>query len=273
MPVTSATLTIGQLARASGLTAKALRHYDAIGLLRPASVDAGSGYRRYDAGQVEQARQIRVLRELELSLDDIRRILADPDELAAVVAAHRARVEARLTRLRTVHYFLGTLVEGKEIAAAMPARPETVSLEPEQQRQVAVDLFNHTWTLMEQPDRSERDTDLMVNAAHASRFFWEAIGEPANHARGEWQISRVNVVAGRPEAALHHARRCLEICEEHGIGDWDLAFAHEALARAHALAGDRDAAAEHERLARAAAAEIAEDDDRALVLADLETLP
>ena len=70
-----------------------------------------------------------------------------------------------------------------------------------------------------------------------------------------------------------HARRCLEICEEHGIGDWDLAFAHEALARAHALAGDRDAAAEHERLARAAAEEIAEDDDRAMVLADLDTLP
>jgi DNA-binding transcriptional MerR regulator len=272
MPVTSATLTIGQVARASGLTAKALRHYDAIGLLAPAEVD-GSGYRRYEPEQVEQARQIRILRELELPLEDIRRIVADVDELAAVAAAHRARVHARLTRLQTVHYLLGTLAEGKEIEHAMPARPESVSLEPDQQHRVAVDLFNHTWTLMEKPDRSARETELMLHAAHGSRFFWEEIGEPVNHARGEWQLARAYAVARRAEPALHHARRCLELCEQHGIGDFDLAFAHEALARAHAIAGDADTAAEHERLARAAAEDIAAAEDRELLLGDLETLP
>src|SRR3954452_4840870 len=146
-------------------------------------------------------------------------------------------------------------------------------MEPDQQRKLAVDLFNHTWTLLEKPDRSERETDLMLDAAHASRFFWESIGEPVNHARGEWQLARVYAVAARPEPALHHARRCLEICEQHGIGDFDLAFAHEALARAHALTGDGDAAAEQERLARAAADAIAEAGDRELLLSDLETLP
>jgi hypothetical protein len=94
-----------------------------------------------------------------------------------------------------------------------------------------------------------------------------------NHARGEWQLARVYAVVERPEPALHHARRCLAICEDHGIGGFDLGFAHEALARAHAVAGDHDAAARHAEDARAAAAEIAEDDDREMVLADLATLP
>jgi DNA-binding transcriptional MerR regulator len=272
MPVTSATLTIGQVARASGPTAKALRHYDAIGLLPPADVD-GSGYRRYGPEQVQRARQIRVLRELELPLDDIGRIVADADALATVVAAHRTRVHARLTRLQTVHYLLGTPLEGKEIEHAMPARPESVSLEPDQQRQVAVELFNHTWTLMEKPDRSEPETELMLHAAHASRFFWEEIGEPVNRVRGEWLLARAYAVAGRAEPALHHAQRSLSLCEEHGIGDFDLAFAQEALARAHAVAGDSATAAEHERLARAAADGIAEAEDRELLLSDLETLP
>jgi hypothetical protein len=145
-------------------------------------------------------------------------------------------------------------------------------MEPDQQRQVAVELFNHTWTLLEKADRSERESELMLHAAHASRFFWEEVGEPVNHARGEWLLARAYAVAGRPEPALHHAQRCLSLCGEHDIGDFDLAFAHEALARAHVLAGDTDTAAEHERMARAAAENIAEAEDRQLLLSDLETL-
>jgi hypothetical protein len=154
----------------------------------------------------------------------------------------------------------------------MPARPSSVALEPALQRRTAVDLFNHVWTLLEKPDRTARESDLMIHAAHASRFFWED-GEPVNHARGEWQLARVYAVLERAEPALFHARRCLEICDEHGIGDFDLAYAHEALARAHAVAGDTDAAAGHAEQARAATAQIAEDDDREMVLADLATLP
>ena len=73
----------------------------------------------------------------------------------------------------------------------------------------------------------------MIHAAHASRYHWGEAPEckPENLARGEWQVSRVYTVVGFPEAALRHARRCLDICEEHGLGDWDLAYAYEAVAR------------------------------------------
>ena len=275
MPAARDRLTIGQLARLSGLTTRALRHYDKLCVLRPAAVGDDNGYRLYDRGQVDVARQIRVLRELEVPLDEVRRIVADPDSEDAQrrIAAHRARVEARLNELRTAHYFLGLLAGGTEIEDAMPIRPAAFVMDPQVQRKAAADLFNYTWTLLEKGDRTERESDLMIHATHASRFLWEEIGEPLNHARGEWQIARVYAVLDRPEPALFHARRCRQIAEEHGLGDFDLACAYEALARAHAVAGERDATRRFEQLGREAAHRIDDADDRDLVLADLDALP
>jgi hypothetical protein len=221
------------------------------------------------------ARHIRVLRELEVPLDELRRILAHPrsDDATRRIAAHRRRIHAQLTELQTLYYFLGKLAGGKEIDDVMPLRPASIALDHESRRKAAADLFNYTWTVMEKPDRTERETDLMVHAAHASRFMWEDIGEPVNHARGEWQIARVYSIVDRPEPALHHARRCLAIVEEFGVGDFDLACAYEAMARAHAAAGEDEAARRYEALGRETAERIADADDRALVVSDLDSLP
>ena len=155
----------------------------------------------------------------------------------------------------------------------MPIRPtQRPGLEPDAQRKLAVDLFNYTWTLLERDPRTQQDDDLMVHAAHACRYLWDEIGEPVNRSRGEWQISRVYATLGRAEPALHHARRCLEICEEHAIGDFDLAYAYEALARGHAVAGDTDASARYAAQARDAGERIAEQDDRELFEKDLATI-
>ena len=147
------------------------------------------------------------------------------------------------------------------------------AIEPDQQRQLAVDLFNGVWALLEKPDRSRADDDRMLHAAHASRYHWEAVGEPVNLVRGEWQCSRVYAMLGRAEPALHHARRCLELCQQYGIGDFDLAFAYEALARSFALAGDTERAGEALGHAREAGERIAEDDDRELFERDLASIP
>jgi hypothetical protein len=145
-------------------------------------------------------------------------------------------------------------------------------MDPEQRRKLGVELFNYTWTLLEKEDRTERESDRMIDAAHASRFFWEEVGEPVNHARGEWQISRAYATAGRAEPALHHARRCVELCEQHEIGDFDLAYAYEALARAHDVAGNADGAAAYIEQASRAAERVDDRADRALLLSDLATL-
>ena len=82
------------------------------------------------------------------------------------------------------------------------------------------------------------------------------------------------VVLGHVEPALHHARRCLEICEAspEAMEDWDLPYAHEALARAHALAGEADEAGRHASAARELASRGTGAEDREHLEADLATL-
>ena len=151
-------------------------------------------------------------------------------------------------------------------------RPGGGAIEPELRRRLAVDLFNHVWTLLETTARSADQDDEMLHAAHASRYHWGEIGEPVNRARGEWQCSRVYAVLGRAEPALHHARRCLQLCERHGVGDWDVAAAHEAMARASRVAGDDAEFQRHLAMAREALAVVADAEDRAIIEADLATL-
>ena len=138
----------------------------------------------------------------------------------------------------------------------------------------AAALFNHVWALLEKPHRTVAEDDEMVHAAHASAHLWMQAGTVANRARSEWQCSRVYAVLGRAEPALHHARRCLELCESgpDEIEEFDLPFAYEALARAHALAGDAAEAREFLGRARAAGETIEDEDDRVLLEADLATI-
>ena len=140
------------------------------------------------------------------------------------------------------------------------------------ERAVAVSLFNRVWELLETEPRAREEEDEMIHAAHASRYHWANVGEPVNLARGEWQCSRVYARLGRGEAALHHARRCLEVCEEHGLVDFDLAYAFEALARGYAAAGERADAGVWRDRAREAASGIAEEGDREHFEQDLATL-
>jgi hypothetical protein len=129
-------------------------------------------------------------------------------------------------------------------------------------RKLGVDLFNYAWTLIEQENRTRDEDDEMIHAAHASAYHWRHAegARPENRARSEWQLARVYAVLGRAEPALFHAQRCLDHCLENEIGDWDLAFAHEALARAHRVAGDDDEVGRHLELARAT--KVAENEDR-----------
>lgn len=147
-------------------------------------------------------------------------------------------------------------------------------LDANEDRRLGIALFNATWTLMDKETRTRDEDDAMLHMAHASRHHWGASGTDATHlARGEWQCSRVYAVLGRPEPCLHHAQRVLDLCVENGIGDFDLAFAYEALARGHAVAGDSEQARAYTEQALTAAEDIADDDDRGLVLSDLETIP
>lgn len=100
-------VTIETFSLLTGLSIPTLRHYDEIGLLRPAEVDSRTSYRRYSNAQLDTARRVRILREAELSTDDIALMVnGDAAEAQAVLLRQRAalreqagRVEALLDRL------------------------------------------------------------------------------------------------------------------------------------------------------------------------------
>lgn len=107
-------MRIGAFARRGRVSVKALRHYEAIGLLRPARVDRATGYRLYEAAQLDELHRLMVYRELGLPLDRIRALLQDEpsparmrallDErktaLAHRIEAERAQLAATEARIR-----------------------------------------------------------------------------------------------------------------------------------------------------------------------------
>jgi DNA-binding transcriptional MerR regulator/effector-binding domain-containing protein len=108
-------LSIGRLARLSGLTVKALRHYDEVGVLRPAHVDEWTGYRWYERAQVREAVAVRRLRELRVPLDEVTVLVRSDDaSLREALAVHRARLEGELVETRQVLTELDRLIEGRE---------------------------------------------------------------------------------------------------------------------------------------------------------------
>ena len=141
-------------------------------------------------------------------------------------------------------------------------------------RRLAVDLFNRSWQLLELQSRTPAEDDELVHVAHASRHHWGEVGTAAHRARGENQCARVYAALGRPEAALHHAGRALDLVREGGDGfeDWDLASALEVVARAHLAAGDRAESARYAELARQELEPVADPEDREIIAGQLAEL-
>lgn len=282
-PQTSAAgslIPIGRFARLTGLSIGALRHYDDLDLLRPVDVDRLTGYRRYALDQVDVARAIARLRDLEVPLEQIRAVLGtdDPGEQRQRVGDQAARVQARVDRQAHILHVLRQLSQGREPIVTSTAGTTLDSLDEATHRQLGKDLYNHAWTLIEKADRTPTETDELLYATHASAFHWSrGGGSLANAARGEWQIARVYSTLERGDAALWHARRCLELAEAAAAAgvadDWDVPAALEGLARAQAVAGDRAVAEVTQARARKALAAITDPEDRQLIEQDLETTP
>ncbi|MFD5200449.1 MerR family DNA-binding transcriptional regulator [Streptomyces sp. NPDC058375] len=100
-------VTIGEFARLSRLSAKALRRYDELGLLRPALVDPVNGYRYYDRAQAEGARLVAWLRRIGMPLSRIGRVVTlDAGAAAVEIRVYWARVEAETAARRDLAMYL-----------------------------------------------------------------------------------------------------------------------------------------------------------------------
>ncbi len=147
-----------------------------------------------------------------------------------------------------------------------------IEIGPREHRHLAIGANNSTWEMAE-AERTPANDEEMLRRAYAAAYHWQrAEGSgPANEARAVWLLAKVHLLAGLPDRSLHYADTCLAVCRDHGLVDFDLAYAYEARARALAAVGRLDEAAAD--WAAAKAVPIADDDDRTLVESDLAVGP
>src|SRR5271165_3776591 len=159
--------SIGEFARHGRISVRMLRHYDAIGLLRPATVDAATGYRFYQAGQLAELNRVIALKDLGFTLGQVQAILAEQvsaAELRGMLKLRRAEIhahiEAETARLARIEARLATIedearvpVDGVVIKRLAPVRVGELTgtaagYEPEAITPVIQPLYCDLWQLM-----------------------------------------------------------------------------------------------------------------------------
>ena len=146
---------------------------------------------------------------------------------------------------------------------------------PTDHRKLAVEANNSTWEFLdrESGSLSALDSEEMTRRAYAAAYHWSRAENATivNEIRASWLIAKVWIQQSRGDLALPIAIRCIELCLANNIADFDLAYVYEVKARSLACLGDINGAREAKQ--RAQQIEIAEDEDRKLVQADLAKGP
>jgi len=150
------------------------------------------------------------------------------------------------------------------------AEEETKLTMEEFHKKTARETNNRIWSVLDAENPTEAQLEEVLHMAHASRYHWSKIGTAVNAVRAEYMITRVYCAMKRGEPALFHAKRCLEIAKENNIGDWDLAFVYEVVARAHSVAGNKTMCKKYHKLAQSAIDEIKDLGDKKICQGELD---
>ncbi len=141
-------------------------------------------------------------------------------------------------------------------------------------RYFSTECFNRAWDLIDLEERTPTQEDEMLNLSLASLWHWTQRPDCTSKelSLGYWQISRVYAITGRPENATWYAERCLEATEDAELPPFYLGYAYEALARAAMAGRNKRQAMEYIAHARALAEREENEEDRQLLLDDLDTI-
>ncbi len=139
-------------------------------------------------------------------------------------------------------------------------------------KKIAIQTNNSVWPTLDKDSPSQDELDQALHMAHTSHYHWSKIGEPINIARAEYMIARVYSAMGEGSRAAHHAELCLKITEKTGIGDFDLAFAYEVLAKAHAANGDSESCKKYKQLAQKATDAVKDDQDKKICQGEVDKI-
>jgi hypothetical protein len=133
-------------------------------------------------------------------------------------------------------------------------------------------LFNRTWELLDLDVRTAAEDESMLAATLGQRYHWYEVGTPLNRAIADWQVSRVAAVLGYAELAERFARISLDLCIEHDLPPFYRGYAHEALARAADVMDDHKTRDQHVLAARETLHLIEDEEQRAMLDADVQML-
>lgn len=158
-------LKVGELARRTGLTVRALHHWDEIGLLRP-SGRTPSGHRLYEAADLARLHRIRSLRFLGFGLEDIARLLERPEQhLAALIHERLAELDRQIELARTLKSQL-------EIFARRLARSEAMSLDEMMNQMELMKMYEQHYTQEQLAQLETRRKELGEEAIEAAQQEW-----------------------------------------------------------------------------------------------------
>lgn len=141
-PIQQATLlTIGQLARRTGVPVRTIRFWSDAGVL-PETERSGSGHRRYDTQAVTRLELVKTLRDLGLGLDDVRLVLHRRRSVADVAAAHIDAIDAQIRALRTQRAVCTLLARGPLTPRKAALMNDLAHLSAAQRRQLIDDFVD-----------------------------------------------------------------------------------------------------------------------------------
>ncbi|MDQ1016123.1 MerR family transcriptional regulator [Streptomyces afghaniensis] len=149
-------LTIGELARVTGLTVRTIRYWSDEGALPPVARSAG-GYRLYDTASVARLELIRTLRELGLGLADVHRVLAGETTVAQVAAAHVVALDAQIRSLKVTRAVLSTVAKRGSDAEEMTLMNRLARLSAAERRRILEEFVDEIFQGLDTADPVIRD--------------------------------------------------------------------------------------------------------------------
>jgi uncharacterized protein YndB with AHSA1/START domain len=155
-----------------------------------------------------------------------------------------------------------------------PTAPDTEHSEDtagDWHRAQGVECNNSIWELVGAERTPERDEELL-RRAYAAAYHWQRAARRTveNEIRALYMIAKVHLLTGDASRSLHYADQCVSLCTEHGIADFDHAYAREARARALKVLGRDEWAAEWQA---ALDTPVLNPEDKAIVDADFAVAP
>src|SRR3954447_9048804 len=220
-------LSIGDFSRMTFLTVKALRHYHDVGLLEPARTDPSSGYRYYRPEQVSRARLIRRLRDLDLPVEEVRLVLAAPDDAGrnAVLVEHLDRMSRQLEQVQDTVESLRRLLTGGEEEVRVEHREEPATMVLAIRGHVAGDTVVSWWLeAFSELHRLLRTAGITRTGPDGAEFPTAFFTEGAGELVAFVPVERVPALSGRAEAVGRPAARYAVVLHDGPMVDLDGAY-------------------------------------------------